>query len=164
MIKTTLRIPPEVEDLLDGFNDGEIEEILLDAADGYCGPGGVLEKHWERGQNEWGDPDEDYLDRKEREHGSKEKFVKTGAAKAALTGESPYLVKKVFRSGGVTRIEVGLVRMEGGRNVYSIAQAGGRNGSGPPMRITDELPGDDEIIVPYVEASIKRALTRKGVL
>lgn len=165
MIGVKLTIPQSVEDLFDGFSGDEIEDILLDASVGFCGPGGVLEKHWQHGQGSWGEPDDDYQDMKERRYGSSEKFVKSGAAKEAITaGKSPYLKKVISKTTNGFRIEVALVRMEGGRNIYSIAQAGGRNNSGPPMRITDNLPGDDEIIAPYIEASLKIALSRKGLL
>lgn len=164
MIKLSLDIPPEVEDLFGGLSDREMETILLDAAEGYCGPGGVLERHWLAGQNSWGDPDDYYLDWKREKHGNDDKFVKTGDALKALTGKSPYRVIKASRQGSSHRVEVALVRIENGRNVYSIAQAGGRNLSGPPMRITDTLPGDAEIIKPHVEASVLRQLGKKGVI
>lgn len=162
MIQMKLDIPPEVEDFFDGFTSDEIDEILLDAAEGFCGPGGVLEKHWEDGQATWGEPGERYSDYKARRYGTREKFVKTGAAKAALTGPSPYRVIKTTKLRGTNAVQVALVRIEGGRNVYSIAQAGGKNNAGPPMRITDNLPGDVDIIKPHVADSLLDALRKKG--
>lgn len=165
MISVKLTIPPEVEDFFDGLNDEDISDLLMDASDGFCGPGGVLEQHFNKGQSSWGEPDEDYQALKERRYGNSEKFVKTGAAKDAISsGKGQHLEKQVTKTATGHRIEVALVRMEGGRNVYSIAQAGGKNSSGPPMRITQALPGDDEIIVPYVEASFKRMMAKKGLV
>lgn len=163
MIKARLHISPDVADLFEGFSDEEIEEILLEAAEGYAGP--VMTKHWEDGQGKWGDPGEDYLEWKAGRYGSSQKFVKSGEAlKAIKTGTGPHVVKKVFRQGGAHRIEVALVRIEGDRNIYSIAQAGGKNNAGPPMRISDNLPGDAAIIKPHVIASVNHALKRKGLL
>ena len=159
-----LTIPPEIEDLFDGFTPDEMDELLTEAAEGFCGPGGVLEKHFDEGQSRWGESGEDYQDYKARRHGSREKFVKTGAAKEALTKRSPYRVIKVSKVGGVHRVQVALVRMEGGRNIYSIAQAGGKNNAGPPMRISDNLPGDVEIIRPHVDNSVRNMLRKKKLL
>lgn len=162
MITAKLELPPEVEDLLEGLSDGDLEDALRDAAEGFCGPGGVLEQHWIKGQSRWGESDLKYRDRKQKNGQGSEKFVKTGAAKEALTGPSPYRKITVSKQGGKQIIQVALVRMEGGRNIYSIAQAGGKNASGPPMRITQALPGDEAIVAPYVAASVKRIFKQKG--
>lgn len=165
MFSVKLDLSQPILDVYDLFSTKEIEEILLDVAEALCGPGGILEKHWEEGQSEWREPNDRYADYKNSKHGSTQKFVKTGDALETIKGRSKkYREIRVKSSRGVYQVEIGLVRMEGGRNVYSIAQVGGKGGNGPIMRISNATEGDKEFIQPFVEAAIVKLLKRKGLM
>lgn len=80
-------------------------------------------RHLEDGQGEWAEPSPAYAERKRRQHGSREKWVRTGAAKQALTkpDDGPLLVRTLGRK---RRLVVTLRRNVRGQNVYGIVQRG----------------------------------------
>lgn len=165
MYSVKLDLSQPMLDVYDLFTPQEIIDILQEVAEALCEPGGILEKHWEEGQSEWREPNERYSDYKNKEYGENRKFVKTGEAlKTIKEGSKKYRKIAVKNQRGIAKVEIALVRMEGGKNIYSIAQVGGKGGKGPIMYVSNNKQADKDFVMPYVEAAIERALKRKGLL
>ena len=107
------------------LTENEMKTVLGRVAKRISGPGGVFQKHFERGQSKWPEPGDKYARLKKKR--GKRKFVLTGRAKRAMTNPSS---RDRHTFIGVTRdhnnglLKIGLQRMENGRNIYDIVQKG----------------------------------------
>lgn len=105
------------------LTDEEVRSVMGRVARRISGPGGVFQKHFQRGQSDWDEPGSKYSKLKKKR--GKQKFVLTGRAKRAMVNPSSRdRWISITASGNVARLAMGLRRMEKGRNVYDILQRG----------------------------------------
>jgi hypothetical protein len=115
-------IPPEIDHATMGITNAEAAKLLMQVAVKLIRREKLFARHFEQVQATAPENEPRYAARKLRQFGATEKFVRTGAAKKALTGEAaPMFVRT---NGKLRRLMIGLRKMVKGVNVYRVAQVG----------------------------------------
>lgn len=136
MISGELLIPDDVQKALQGLTEKDVRTLLRKAINEGNKSGGVMDTHFQKGQQDWPELSESYQKKK---GANKPKFVNTGKAREAmLNPKSKARRTSVTRSKktGQYRATVGLRKMVDGRNVYTIVQRGKFGGLDVKARYT----------------------------